>query len=250
MFIDKKIITSKQLRTFRAKNSTVMKDFLGKGGEELMHRKVQQKELWNDLRAESQLKSMGNRGFTKKGLTKFFGKLLINDGDNFTNKKVKKSADLFGINRSKLYSAAAEAKVEKHTIENQKRQDQQMEYQVKKQRNIETNKHISDIILKGKEKAQAGLHDSSPTSVNNSELNKGAVLTSFGRSDANIRNGQRGLACLSENKLGQNNSQISGHHSQYDFVAEEQNDAEIIKARLARIQGRVDNKDNKEKITA
>ena len=265
----KKIITAKQMKTYRAKNSSVMKDFLGKGGGEIIHRKVYQKELWSALRDDSKSHEFGERGYTKKGLTDFLGKLLVNDKDHLTDRKVKKIADLWGVKRSKLYNAAANVradqsreKIQERLIESQKHQQQQIENQKHQQRESEINSHINQIISKGREKAQAGSQISSSNTSskvdikhagnysNNEKKNNNTqenVLTKFSVSYGNIRKSEENFIHPSDFKYHENNSNAFGHlmflkNRQYDKVGEE-DAVEDAKARLARIQGRTDNKE-------
>jgi hypothetical protein len=264
----KKIITAKQMRTYRAKNSSVMKDLLSKGGDQVVRRKVYQKEFWNALRSDSKSHEFGERGYTKKGLTTFMGKMLANQQDSFTNRKVKKLADLWGIKRNKLYVAAAEARVqqnrekaEQRQFEVQKHEQAQVQRQQYEQREGEIRGHIGDIIAKGVQRSRQTLSPEKNSLTNHGhndvithgqgdeqKSNNAAenTLTKFGVSDSNVRKYESTSHIIQKNTPQEQNSQAFGHvlflkNKQHNFVAEEDLEVEKAKARLARIQGASDN---------
>jgi len=261
MFIAKKIITAKQMKTYRAKNSSVIKDFLTKGGDEILRRKVYQRDLWTGLREDSKSREFGDRGFTKKDLTKFLGKLLTNNEDHLTNRKVKKISDLFDVKRAKLYDAAAEVRAEQRQaleqqkqIEVQKHEQQQIKTQEYQQNENKIRSHINNIISSGHEKARAitsnygGIQKESSPQKN--------IVTKFETSNNNFRNTEKSFSHATLPQRVENNSNNFGHvlflkNRQHDHVGEQSLEIGDAKARLARIQGKADNyiqDDNKDNL--
>lgn len=253
MFIAKKIITAKQMKTFRAKNSSVMQDFVAKGGGEIIRKKIGQREFWNALRSDSKSHSVGDKGYTKKSLTKFLGGMLENKKDHFTDRKVKKLADLFGVKRSKLFNAAAEIRND-HSGQIMNVQHTQREAGIKN--------HINEIISKGRENAKVGSRVllSNHGEVENHDFQKPVsqenIFNKLERSDNNIRRSGNDFPSANNSQTKANDTGTYGHLSflknrHHDFVAEDEMEAEKIKARLARIQGRADNEDiEEEKLAA
>lgn len=262
-----RIITAKQMRTFRARNSSVMKGLLDKGASPLMRRKVTQREFWTALRSDSKSREFGERGFTKKGITKFLGGLLENKGDRLTDRKVKKLADVMDIKRSKLYRAAAEVRVEQRQVEQQQKQmeaqnhqQEQIKNQQHQQKEAEIRSHISDIILKGHNRAHAAFTTGSGAAVNPGEIkhffnnssdtkkenNSHNINTNFETSNKNLRNAEKFFTHSSAIHGNKNNSNNLGHfkflnNSQHDYASKEKDEIEDVKTRLASIQRKADN---------
>ena len=82
------------------------------------------KELYDALREDSKSRGLGEKGFTKNNLTKFYAKMLNNKKDSFTDRKILKLISISGLKRNKVRDYAFEmqreqnnAKVEQKMLE-------------------------------------------------------------------------------------------------------------------------------------
>lgn len=265
MFIVKKIITAKQLKTVKAKDASqgrvnsVMKDFREKGGAALLrNRKVYQKQFWSALRADSKERKSegGDKGFTKKSLEGFFAKKLNDKTDNFSDRRIRKIfTKIYDLKRSRIVRKAAQLRHEEHAIQLQ--QETQQKAEEKRNKEVEFRNHVSDIIAKGRSQARVGVQVSSvatPSGVSNFAYagerkehdlqHDGAI--NFEESGKNSRNAEFFLAHPDMTQAIENNSNNFGQllflkNKQHNFVKEEEDEDRKIKARLARIQGKADN---------
>jgi hypothetical protein len=97
-----KIISNKNMRAGSYCKSTVMKDLLSKGGDKILKTSGDRAAFWKAMRQE------GKGGFTNSGLKSFFGKMMRNSGDRFSNKKVRDLSRIFNPNgKSYTYSGSS-----------------------------------------------------------------------------------------------------------------------------------------------
>lgn len=253
----KKIITASDLKTVKASRSSVMQDFKAKGGSEILHKGVYVKQLWQKMRDDSQERKFGERGFTKNGLENFFGKMLNDKKDHFTDGSVKKMADVYGLKRGKIIDCAAEARRQEHAT---KVQQIQAKAQQRKQQEIAFHNHINATIKKGTDRARTAVNAVQPQQEHSTrsehilEENRGEKSEikqnpDFEVSNKNVRNAEQRLIRHDVTVPVENHSNAFGHllflnNRQHDYVGAEDVGIEDAKTRLARIQSKTDNEED------
>lgn len=271
MFIAKKIITARQMKTVKVKDvsqgrqNTVMKEFREKGGASILkNRKVYQKQFWNALREDSKERKNagGSGGFTKKDLEDFFAKKLNDKDDNFSDRKVKKIfTKVYDLKRGRIMRKAAEMKRKDGAVDHQK--ETQAKVEENKKRDAEIRSHINEIINRSKEKSRAGslsvqsgnkqqVVERKPVAVRDDAYQK-TIATRFAVSDSNLMRSQQEIYEKSSHQKEKNKSQAFGQilflkNRQHDYVGEQDAEVEQTKARLARIQGESEDDEDKKEL--
>jgi len=97
-----KIISNKSMRANSYLKSSVMKGILNKGGDKILKTSGDRAAFWKAMKQE------GKGGFTNTGLKSFFGKMMKNSGDRFSDKKVRDLSKIFNPNgKSYTYSGSS-----------------------------------------------------------------------------------------------------------------------------------------------
>ena len=253
----KKIITAAQLKTPEVSRSVVMQNFKKIGGAQILRKNIQVSQFWQKMRDDSKQRKFGQRGFTKNNLERFFGKLRNDKKDHFTDGKVDEMAALYGLKRSHIIDYAAEARHKEHTAEVQQAQAKAQE---RRQQEIAFHNRINATIKKGTDKARTAMSASQPKVEHSAdkehilEENRERIFEvkqnpDFEVSNKNVRNAEQRLIHHNVTAPMENHSNAFGHlmflkNRQHNYVGEQDTGIADAKARLARIQGETDNKED------
>lgn len=152
--LNKKIIKYPELKkkfNSSMKSGGFMNEFTDKVdkrvGKSIFNRRIKEKEFYNALRADSKARKFGEKGFTKKSLTKFYAKMLNNKKDSFTDRKILKLAEIAGVKRSKVMNYAAEMRKDNVSVSKQGLSGGL--HEAAGSEGIRNNEHIKEIIAKG-----------------------------------------------------------------------------------------------------
>jgi hypothetical protein len=106
--LSKKIITGKQLHATKAGKASFVVDIKKRGGDDVLTRRSQKKDLWSHLRNDSKKQGISNKGFTKNDLERSFAGMLNDKKDSITDKQLKKIIRASGVSEAKVLRYAAE----------------------------------------------------------------------------------------------------------------------------------------------
>ena len=127
-------ISGKQIGS-NYRQSKIVNQTLAKGGDKVLRTATDRREFWRAIKQESQSHEGGRKSFTNKDVKTFFGKMMRNKSDRFSDQKIKALAKIFNPHgKAYVYDGASAAKTvpaqpEKNVAtREQPAQDQQKRY--------------------------------------------------------------------------------------------------------------------------
>ena len=103
-------ISGKQIGS-NYRQSKIVNQTLAKGGDKVLRTATDRREFWRAIKQESQSHEGGRKSFTNKDVKTFFGKMMRNKSDRFSDQKIKALAKIFNPHgKAYVYDGASAAK--------------------------------------------------------------------------------------------------------------------------------------------